>query len=168
LANARLLQHLIVSLRREAGGFQIVRIKAKSRSSSGGVSHLPSVLLVDDDVELLRQMAAVFSAGGFEVLTAGDGQAALTTLSTAQADLVVTDIIMPVREGVETIMALKARAPDRPVIAISGGYRVGPGEFLKLARHLGADDVLAKPFRPSELLAAANRLLTRTAKAEVA
>lgn len=130
---------------------------------------MPSVLLVDDDVELLRQLAAVFSAGGFDVLTASDGQAAMVTLDSASADLVITDIIMPVREGVETIMALKAKAPARPVIAISGGYRVGPSEFLSLARHLGADAAMAKPFRPSELLATANRLLAAPpAAAEVA
>jgi DNA-binding response OmpR family regulator len=73
----------------------------------------------------------------------------------------VTDIIMPVREGVETILAIKAHAPRTRVIAISGGYRVGPEDFLTLARHVGADDVLAKPFRPSALLAVADRLLHR-------
>jgi DNA-binding response OmpR family regulator len=120
---------------------------------------VPSVLLIDDDAELLRQMGAAFAMGGYQVRMAADGAIGLAALKAAPAQLVVTDIIMPVREGVETILAVKAVDPTIKVIAISGGYRVGPADFLTLARHVGADDVLAKPFRPSVLLAAANRLL---------
>ena len=120
---------------------------------------MPSVILVDDDADLLRQMGTVFLAGGYQVRIASDGEAGMAALRAAPVDLVVTDIIMPVREGVETILAIKAHAPNTRVIAISGGYRVGPEDFLTLARHVGADDVLAKPFRPSALLAAADRLL---------
>lgn len=122
---------------------------------------MPRVLLVDDDADLLRQMGTVFLAGGYEVQIAEDGEAGLAALKASPVDLVVTDIIMPVREGVETILAIKAHAPDTRVIAISGGYRVGPKDFLTLARHVGADEVMAKPFRPSALLAAADRLLQR-------
>lgn len=124
---------------------------------------MPSVILVDDDADLLRQMGTVFLAGGYQVRIAADGEAGMAALKAAPVDLVVTDIIMPVREGVETILAVKAHAPNTKVIAISGGYRVGPEDFLTLARHVGADDVLAKPFRPSALLAAADRLLRRPA-----
>jgi len=90
----------------------------------------------------------------------------MTRFQAEPAKLVVCDIIMPTREGVETILALRKRSPNLKIIAISGGYRIGPADFLKLARHVGADETLAKPFRLAELVAAADRLLAATAAAE--
>jgi DNA-binding response OmpR family regulator len=117
------------------------------------------VLIIDDDLELLRQMIAAFRSRGFEPLAAVDGQAGLAQFIRTPTDLVVTDIIMPNREGIETIVALKKASPSVKVIAISGGYRVGPADFLHLAGHVGADAVLAKPFKLSALLDAAEALL---------
>lgn len=117
------------------------------------------VLLIDDDMELLRLVAAGFRAAGADVEVAIDGQAGLTRFRTRPASLVVTDIIMPNREGIETIVALRRARPGTKIIAISGGYRVGPQDFLELARHVGADGVLAKPFRLAELLRLAAGLL---------
>jgi DNA-binding response OmpR family regulator len=110
------------------------------------------ILLIDDDLELLRQMAMSFRFAGYAVEVAPDGQAGLARFLTAPTDVVVTDIIMPNREGIETIVALKKAQPSVKVVAISGGYRAGPTEFLQLARHVGADAALAKPFRLAELL----------------
>jgi DNA-binding response OmpR family regulator len=117
------------------------------------------VLLIDDDIELLRLVAAGFNAASAEVEVAVDGQAGLSRFMARPAALVVTDIIMPNREGIETIVALKRARPGTKIIAISGGYRVGPRDFLELARHVGADGVLAKPFRIAELLRLAADLL---------
>jgi len=101
---------------------------------------------------------ALFSAG-FDVEAAPDGLVGLERFQANRSDLVITDLIMPTREGVETIVALRKLSPDVRIIAISGGYRVGPADFLNLARHVGADDVLAKPFRLAELVALAVRSL---------
>lgn len=120
---------------------------------------MPAVLLIDDDVELLRQMGSAFTAKGWDVMFAADGAAGLRTFTERQPHLVVTDIIMPVREGVETIVDVKKVAPEIKVIAISGGMRVGAETFLSLAKHLGADAVLSKPFRLSELTGLGERLL---------
>jgi DNA-binding response OmpR family regulator len=117
------------------------------------------VLLIDDNIELLRLVAAGFNAASAEVEVAVDGQAGLSRFMARPAALVVTDIIMPNREGIETIVALKRARPGTKIIAISGGYRVGPRDFLELARHVGADGVLAKPFRIAELLRLAADLL---------
>jgi two-component system chemotaxis response regulator CheY len=117
------------------------------------------VLLIDDDVELLRQMSQVFQGAGFDVAAAPDGQAGLLRFDKGEFDLVVCDLIMPTREGIETIVALRKANPGLRIIAISGGYRVGASDFLDLARHVGADETLAKPFRPSDLVALAARLL---------
>jgi len=117
------------------------------------------VLLIDDDIELLRLMAARFHAAGAQVELALDGQAGLARFKARPAALVVTDIIMPNREGIETIVALKRANPATRIIAISGGYRVGPEDFLALARQVGADAALAKPLRLAALLAMAAGLL---------
>lgn len=117
------------------------------------------VLLIDDDLELLRQMSTAFAAAGYSVSAAPDGRIGLARFESGAPDLVVTDLIMPTREGVETIVALRKAAPGLKIIAISGGYRVGPSDFLTLARHVGADEVLPKPFRLSDLVGLAGRLL---------
>jgi len=124
-----------------------------------------SVLLIEDDPILLRNLAASLSAAGCHVMTAPDGAVGLAKFEQARPDLVVTDIIMPDREGVETIIAMRARDASVPILAISGGGRIGPGEFLSLALSLGANAALAKPFRSKELVAMAAQLITKAAKA---
>ncbi len=119
------------------------------------------VLLIDDDAELLRQMSTAFAGAGHLVQGAQDGQVGMKCFLAAPADLVVTDIIMPNREGIETIVALRNANPEVKIVAVSGGYRIGPSEILDLARHVGADAVLQKPFRPSELVALAEETLAR-------
>jgi DNA-binding response OmpR family regulator len=117
------------------------------------------VLIIDDDLELLRQMSCAFSMAGYRVHLAPDGRVGLALFKARSPDLVVTDIIMPTREGIETIVAMRKTASDTKIIAISGGYRAGPEQFLTLARHMGADEGLAKPFRLAQLVALAARLL---------
>jgi DNA-binding response OmpR family regulator len=120
----------------------------------------PHVLLIEDDLELLQLMSRVFTQAGFEVSPAQDGAQGLALFDGAPADLVVTDMIMPVVEGVETILALRRREPQPRIIAISGGFRRGePDDCLALARQVGADQTLAKPFRAAELLFMAQALL---------
>ena len=122
------------------------------------------VLIIDDDLELLRQMATAFASARYRVQVAPDGQAGLARFLEAPTDLVVTDIVMPNREGIETIVALKRASPTVKVIAVSGGYRVGPADFLNLAKHVGADAGLAKPFRLKALVELAAKILTPTAQ----
>ncbi|MFZ5721848.1 MAG: response regulator transcription factor [Pseudomonadota bacterium] len=110
-----------------------------------------NILIVDDDTDLLRQMWTALSREGFNAVVACDGDAGLRLLRSRTRDLVVTDIIMPNREGLETIIQIKQEWPDTKILAISGGMRTAPAEFLKLALLLGADEVLPKPFSLSEL-----------------
>lgn len=111
-----------------------------------------SVLLIEDDMALLSGLIAQLTAEGAEVSAAADGRVGLARFMSGQPDIVVTDIVMPEREGLETIMAIKSARPDVPILAISGGGRIGATPFLDLARRLGADDVLAKPFRTAQLV----------------
>lgn len=117
------------------------------------------VLIIEDDPVLLKSIASSFAAAECRVMTALDGKSGLSGFLQARPNLVVTDIIMPDHEGVEAIMAMKARDATVPILAISGGGRVGPGEFLSLALKLGADAALAKPFRSQDLLAVSANLL---------
>lgn len=133
-----------------------------------GMRFMRSVLLIDDDLELLRQMATAFVQAGYSVQTAPDGEAGLARFLSTPSDLVVTDIVMPNREGIETIVALRKTGRATRVLAISGGYRLAPADFLKLARHVGADGGLAKPFRLAELIELAGQLLDGPAKARAA
>lgn len=96
---------------------------------------------------------------GFSVLVASDGEEALSLLSGEQVDLVLTDLIMPNREGIETIVELR-RSPSPPrIIAISGGGRSADADFLQMAAMLGADDTLRKPFSRADLIAKINAVL---------
>lgn len=110
------------------------------------------VLVVDDDAELLRRISSALAAAGCKVRCATDGAVALARLRDEPADLVLTDIIMPNREGIETMLAVRALLPHAKVIAMSGGGRIGGHEFLVLAKSLGADAVLSKPFRLEEMV----------------
>ena len=124
------------------------------------------VLIVDDDPDLLSVMRMGFERQGFDVATATDGRAALKAFQARAPDLVITDLIMPDMEGIETTRAMKALDPRVPIIAVSGGGSGGGGLFLSVADLIGADVTVAKPFRMVDLISIAARLLaTRQAVA---
>jgi DNA-binding response OmpR family regulator len=106
------------------------------------------ILVIDDDVLLLRVMSRILTNDGHEVRGATDGERAMVIYREMQPELVITDIVMPGQEGMETILTL--RRDDNPVkiIAISGT----DAEMLETARLIGADDVIEKPFRAHELI----------------
>jgi DNA-binding NtrC family response regulator len=112
-----------------------------------------SILIVDDDVGMLRRLGAAFAVAEYEVHAATDGEIALRRFNAVSPDIVLIDILMPTREGLETIIAMRKERPEAKIIAMSGGGRIGPYEFLNLARHLGADAVIPKPFRLADVLA---------------
>lgn len=117
------------------------------------------VLIIEDDPIMLRNLAQWFRQAGCKVMVAHDGVEGLEQFNKVRPDAVVTDIIMPNREGVETLMAIKALDPDVKVLAISGGGRLGSADLLAMAHRLGADAVMAKPFRSTDVVGAVTRLL---------
>lgn len=120
------------------------------------------VLIIDDDPALLRLMSMAFRNAGYSTLSADNGRAGIRMASTLKPDLVVTDIVMPDIEGIGAIRAIKEGATPPKVIAISGAGRGRGNDYLSWARHLGADEVLAKPFRMSELLKISNAVIADT------
>lgn len=118
------------------------------------------ILVVDDDAQLRDLMRRMLELGGFEAVEAGDGDEALKRLRQQPVSLVITDILMPNREGLETIIELRRLQPEVPIIAMSGG---GADNYLLTASKLGAVRTLAKPFSRHELIAMVNEVLGSTA-----
>lgn len=111
------------------------------------------VILVIDDEQLIRlQIRNALELEGFTVHEAANGQEGLACVAESVPDVVITDILMPDKEGIETIMELRRSHPAIRIIAISGGGRTGNKDFLRTAKYLGADRTLAKPFGLVELL----------------
>jgi CheY-like chemotaxis protein len=117
------------------------------------------VLIIDDDAVLLTLMRSAFASAGYTVKSADNGRKGLQALETYEPDLVVTDIVMPEMDGIGAIMAIKRKPRAPKVIAISGVGRLRDSDYLKWASHLGADEVLAKPFAMSELLRLSRRVI---------
>lgn len=109
------------------------------------------ILLIDDDTTFRNMLRLTLEHMGHQVTEAGDGKAGLAAHLAAPADLVLTDLVMPKMEGVETIMELKRRSPTLKIIAMSGGGRGNATDYLSTARQLGASRTLAKPFSSEEL-----------------
>lgn len=126
------------------------------------------VLLVDDDDALRDTLARIVEKEGHVVVTAANGIAALRKLDEARFDLILTDIVMPDMEGLEFLRRLRV-LPVRPkVIAMSGGGRASPSNYLELARSFGADATLEKPFLASALMAEIQRLTESVTPADPA
>lgn len=120
-----------------------------------------SVLVVDDDRRVLELLEVAFTAHGYRVLTAADGEEALRRVSGDRPDLLVLDVRLPRRSGLEVCEALR-RAPEDahlPIILVSA---MGETDARLRGLNAGADDYLAKPFSPKELIARVKRLLART------
>ncbi len=118
----------------------------------------PHILVVDDDPNLREMVRYALSREGYEVREAGDGQAALSSLEAAPADLVVLDVLMPELDGLEVCRRIRKRS-QVPIVFLSSR-----GEELDkvLGLELGGDDYLAKPFSPRELVSRVKAVLRRT------
>lgn len=104
------------------------------------------ILVVDDEKPMRNILELMLRGEGYEVLAAADGNEAMELARTIHFDLVVTDIMMPGKDGIETIRELLALDREMKIIAMSGGQPGGTGDFLILATTLGASAVLRKPF----------------------
>lgn len=120
---------------------------------------MSKILVVDDESHVRDILQRILTGAGHDVTTAPDGNVALEMVHQSSFDVVITDLIMPEKEGIETIQELLT-LEDRPkIIAMSGGGRVGPVDYLKAAESLGADASLAKPFDPERVLGIVDELL---------
>ena len=120
---------------------------------------MQQILIIDDDEQIRALICAILERAGFGVIEAANGEEGLKLHRARRPDLVITDIIMPDKEGVETIIELRRESPELPLIAISGGGRQSSQDYLALALKLGARRTLSKPFSRGEILEAVRDLL---------
>lgn len=117
------------------------------------------ILVIDDEEPIRNMLRQILEKEGFEVVDAREGEEGLKCQRAAPADLIITDIIMPEKEGIETIRELKEDYPELKILAISGGGRIGAESYLALAEKFGADAILRKPLTRDELMEKVRSLL---------
>lgn len=122
---------------------------------------MPSILIIDDEESLRDAMRRNLQRSGYHVAEASEGRQALQQLASTSVDLVLIDIFMPGKEGLETIRELRRSHPDLPVIAMSGGGSKGMVDVLRVAKLLGARRTLLKPFTGQELVDAVQHELAK-------
>lgn len=113
------------------------------------------VLIIEDDPVCVQLIQRTLEARGHDVTAATDGRAGMKRFKTDEFDLVISDLVMPDQDGIETIREIRRASPDVAIIAVSGGLTQPFGvsvDYLGAARLLGADATLKKPFMPSTLV----------------
>ena len=112
---------------------------------------MPLILLIDDDATVRRSLRLGLERSGYEIVEAADGDQGIAAFAARPADLVVTDMLMPEVDGVETIRALRKLHRTVPIVAISGGGRRSGLDYLEDIHLFGASAVLEKPFEIAKL-----------------
>lgn len=119
------------------------------------------ILVIEDDPQFREMLIEMLERKEYDVFSASDGEEGIEIWKSVNPDVVITDIIMPNKEGIETILDLKRRNKEVKIIAISGGGRTNAQDNLRSAKLLGASLVIAKPFESSQLIGAVEELLKK-------
>ena len=119
---------------------------------------MANVLIIDDDERVLETFQIVLSSSGRQVQTASNGALGIEATKTNSFDIVVTDVVMPEKDGLEVLMQMRKTHPDTKIVVVSGGGRTSATDYLKMAEVLGADRVLYKPVTATELSVAIEEL----------
>jgi DNA-binding response OmpR family regulator len=117
------------------------------------------ILIIDDDYHILKMMKKMLERAGFEVELASNGNEGLKVFKTTPADLVICDIIMPEKEGLETIREMKRLYTNLKILAMSGGGRVTTKSYLNTARAFGATKTMGKPFSQKQMVSTVQELM---------
>ncbi len=120
---------------------------------------MKKILVIDDEPDILKLISKVLEKAGYKVMTAENGRLADKLFNEYLFDLVITDIVMPQKEGLEIILQLRENSPDTKILAISGGGKIEPAEYLDAARSAGAHAIVKKPFEISHFLNKVEQLL---------
>jgi DNA-binding response OmpR family regulator len=120
---------------------------------------MPRILIIDDDEPFRTMLRMTLTKLGYDVIEAPNGKLGLSLHLASPADLVMTDLIMPEQEGLETIRLLRRKQPEVKIVAMSGGGRINARDFLVVARMFGANRTLVKPFSREQLEATLAELL---------
>ena len=120
---------------------------------------MPGILVIDDEPLLRSTVVTILTREGFSVEEVSDGKAGIAMCHKNPPDVVITDIFMPNKDGIEVVMELKRSCPRTKIIAMTGGGQWRMMEIVSAAKSLGADHILHKPFERESLLAAVNAVL---------
>src|SRR3990172_9301630 len=110
------------------------------------------VLVVDDEDQMRKLIRLALQQEGHTVVEAPNGKRAIQHIQEAEINLVISDVVMPGMDGLELIREIRRTHPGIKVLAISGAGKEGPGLYLNIAEHFGADAILMKPFTPDQLI----------------
>lgn len=119
----------------------------------------PRILIIDDDALMRLALAKILLSSGYDVEQAGDGDEGLRLQRSQSFDLIITDLIMPDKEGIQIIRELRKEDSAIRIIAMSAGGRGGATDYLKWARLMGAKQCLSKPIKREDLLGAVTSVL---------
>lgn len=117
------------------------------------------ILVIEDDMDVRVLIQNLLERQGHDVLLAEDGIQGMETFASSAPDMVITDLYMPGMKGIEAIKRIRQIDAHIKILAISGGGEYSPETQLKRAKGAGATETLKKPFIPSDLLSAVNRLI---------
>ena len=120
-----------------------------------------SILVVDDDALLRQLIRRTLEDASYSVVEADDGKTGGRAMALQHFDLVITDLLMPEKDGLELIEELRLKYPRVRIVATSGGGRVAREEYMRMAKGLGAHVLLPKPFNPVQLLTAVADAIVR-------
>ena len=126
---------------------------------------MPSILIIDDDDNLRDALRRTLHKEGYTIIEASEGGRGLRQLAHSQVDLILLDMFMPDKDGLETIVELRRTHPGIKIIAMSGGGFKGTVDVLHVAKKMGVRRTLAKPFTHAELIEAVETELARTLSA---
>ena len=120
---------------------------------------MKSILVADDDKLVRMTLRKIFETAGYAYLEAKDGAEAIEVFRKRKPDLVIVDIVMPIKDGVRTFLDLRGLDTKAKIIAISAGARSGKMDYLALTKRIGANGILAKPFSRASILALVEQVL---------
>jgi DNA-binding NtrC family response regulator len=117
------------------------------------------ILVIDDEINILLMLKKMLERFGYEIDIATNGKEGMELFRKDPTDLVITDIIMPEKEGLETIREMKRIQPDLKIIAMSGGGKISADNYLDTAKIFGASRILEKPFNQQQIISLVRELL---------
>lgn len=120
---------------------------------------MPKILIIEDDQGMREMLLKLLQKHGYEVVSAINGEEGMSLYRTFQPDLVITDILMPIKGGLRTIMELKQHASDLKIIAMSGGGTLEAEQYLNATKSLNIDCTMKKPFANDALLSNVKKLI---------
>lgn len=120
---------------------------------------MQTVLIIEDDHHILLMIKRMLEPFGFDIKLASNGREGLDVFHKVKVDLVITDIIMPEKEGLEIIREMRRELPDLKIIAMSGGGKLSADNYLETAKIFGAKKILQKPFTRKQIVTAVQATL---------